>query len=198
MRSGFGIAAAVWLATAALPSSAAQGQGVTQADDFDATGFRIAHYRGPVDRDPAPATRLMLPDALRLRPGADALFIDVLPAEGGWRDPQTGRWRLAVDHQTIPGAVWHPETGRGPETGQGNTDPVLWAGLVRVVTQARSRHPAMPIVLFCRTDCWMGWNAARRLALAGFDGVHWLAEGIEGWHDAGRPLVRATPAVLRP
>jgi len=158
---------------------------------FDAQGFRNARYRTPVDRDPAPARRLALVDALRLRPDHDAVFVDVLPAGGGVRDAASGRWRLAEPHQTIPGAKWYPETGWA------TVDPTLWSGLLGVVTATRRRHPHWPIILFCRADCWMSWNAARRLALAGVENVWWFAEGIEGWHEAGRPL-RATQPEATP
>lgn len=164
----------------------------TPAEVFDANGYRTARYRAPVDRLPIPATRIALADALKLKPGVDALFIDVLPAEGGVRDPATGIWTLASAHETIPGALWHPETGRGqPEV-------ALWHGLHDAVAAARERSPGMPVVLFCRTDCWMAWNAARRLARDGFGNVRWLAEGIEGWHGAGRALVVASPARILP
>jgi rhodanese-related sulfurtransferase len=39
----------------------------------------------------------------------------------------------------------------------------------------------------------MSWNAARRLARRGIANVHWLAEGTDGWHAAGRALVVAVP-----
>ncbi|RVQ66081.1 rhodanese [Croceicoccus ponticola] len=161
----------------------------SESADFDGEGYRDARYRAPVDRDPKPAARLALPAAQLLKPGRDALFIDVLPAEGGVRDPATGTWRLAAEHQTIPGATWHPEAGRRP------SDPVLWQGLVAEVVRARRKHRHLPVILFCRTDCWMGWNAARRLAAEGHDNIWWLAEGIEGWRKAG-PLVVAEPVAI--
>lgn len=188
------------LACAAFPAIAAATDASGHADaaqvsvaevaSFDSAGYRIARYRAPVDRQPTPATRLALPDALRLKPGENALFIDVLPAEGGVRDPATGQWQLAAEHLTIPGAIWHPEAGRG------HPDVALWLALRAKVAEARKRSPAIPVVLFCRTDCWMGWNAARRLARDGFGNVHWLAEGIEGWHHAGRELIVAAPTVV--
>ncbi|MBT0669844.1 rhodanese [Novosphingobium profundi] len=160
------------------------------AEVFDAQGYRCARYRAPVDRDPAPARRLSQAEALRLVPGRDALFIDVLPAQGGWRDPASGIWSLAVAHQTIAGALWHPETGRCAP------DRLVWHGLAAAVAEARRADPARPVVVFCRTDCWMGWNAARRLAREGFTAIYWYAEGIEGWRAAGRELVDARPVTV--
>lgn len=159
---------------------------------FDAQGFRTARYRAPVDRPPDPARRIALARAMRLEPGRHALFIDVLPAEGGVRDTATGVWRLSSSHETIPGALWHPEAGRAP------VDPVLWRGLAAAVARARKGRPGLPVILFCRVDCWMGWNAARRLAREGHRRVFWLAEGIEGWHAAGGTLVQARPEAVTP
>lgn len=158
---------------------------------FDAEGYRTARYRAPVDRSPSPAAQIKLAQVLRLKPGVDALFIDVLPAEGGVRDPLTGKWTLAVQHETIPGAAWHPEIGLG------QPDAVLWQGLRDAVKKARAKRRGLPVVVFCRSDCWMSWNAARRLASEGFGSVYWFAEGIEGWHDSGRALVPARPVVIR-
>lgn len=160
-----------------------------QAGDFDAAGYRAQRHRAPVTRDPRPAPRIALVAALGLKPGRDALFLDVLPAIGGVRDARSGQWRLGEEHLTIPGAVWHPEAGRS------DPDPALWQALLRDVAAARRADPTRPVVVFCRTDCWMGWNAARRLALGGVGNVWWLAEGIEGWRRS-RPLAAARPVVV--
>lgn len=183
MRKSF----AGWLA--AMAAIVALAAPAFAQDEFGDDGYRVARYRAPIDRDPRPAARLALPAARLLVPGRDALFIDVLPAMGGVRDAQTGEWRLGEEHLTIPGAVWHPEAGRG------DPDPALWHALVREVEHARRHRPKLPVILFCRTDCWMGWNAARRLASEGHEGIWWLAEGIEGWRRDGE-LIAAQPVIV--
>lgn len=153
---------------------------------FDAEGYRIAHYRAPVRQPPPGVGRIAPEAAAQLQPGRDALFIDVLPAEGGHRAAD-GRWRLAAPHESIPGARWFPETGRGePAPGVG-----LWfvQGVARLT---RGRRDAM-LILFCRSDCWMGWNAAKRLRAAGYTNVWWLAEGSDGWTDLKRLLSTVEP-----
>lgn len=154
---------------------------------FDSEGYRTARYRTPIAIDPRPAPHVALAATLELDPAKDALFIDVMPVEGGVRDPETGDWQLSVEHLTIPGAEWHPETGRAP------VDAVLWQGLRSSIDRARMRRPNMPVIVFCRVDCWMSWNAAKRLVREGVPGVWWLAEGTDGWHDAGRDLIVADP-----
>jgi len=175
-----------------LISGRAAAQTAEQDALFDAQGYRQTRYRAPVDRSPAPAEVLPLDHALRLHPGREALFLDVLPAQGAQRDPATGTWLSPPAHDTIPGARWLPEVGRA------SPDPVLWAGLLSTVRGARARHPHWPVVVFCRGDCWMSWNAARRLALGGVPAVFWLAEGIDGWHDRHRALAPALPLATRP
>lgn len=177
------------MAGLALLAYGAQAQAQAQDDAlFDTAGYRRARYRAVVDRTPDPATRIGLADALALDVVHGALFIDVLPAEGALRDPASGRWTLAEPHDTIPGALWFPECGRAAP------DALLWAALRDRVLRTRAAHPGWPIVVFCRADCWMSWNAARRLAREdGVPGVRWFAEGIDGWHDAHRALRAAQP-----
>jgi len=50
---------------------------------FDAQGYRISHYRAPVTATVAEVRRIGLHAAAALRPDHDAIFIDVMPAEGG-------------------------------------------------------------------------------------------------------------------
>ncbi|MDR6708607.1 MULTISPECIES: rhodanese-like domain-containing protein [unclassified Novosphingobium] len=154
----------------------------TQPALFDADGYRASSYRAPVDRDPAPATRLALGAAKELRVGRDAMFIDALPLGRA-----AGQWLQTEPHDTIAGAVWRPEVGRP------GVDPALWAGLRGAIAAWRRGHPGGPVVLFCRVDCWMGWNAARRLAREGVGDVYWLAEGVEGWREMGGALAPAKP-----
>lgn len=153
---------------------------------FNADGYRIAHYRAPVHRAPPGVGRIAPPAAAQLRPDRDALFIDVLPAEGGHRDAD-GRWRLATAHASIPGAHWFPEAGRG-ELAPGIGDWFM-QGIARLTEGRRDRM----LILFCRSDCWMGWNAAKRLRSQGYANIWWLAEGVEGWTDLNRPLSRVDP-----
>jgi PQQ-dependent catabolism-associated CXXCW motif protein len=153
---------------------------------FNAEGYRVAHYRGPVPLGSSEVHRIALPAAARLRPDRDAIFIDVLPAEGGHREADGG-WRLAQQRESIPGAHWFPEAGRGvlaPDIG-----PWFERGIARLTGGRRERM----LIIFCLADCWMSWNAAKRLRALGYTNVWWLAEGTDGWRDLGRPLSRVMP-----
>ncbi|WP_164852656.1 rhodanese-like domain-containing protein [Novosphingobium umbonatum] len=169
------------LACCALPSLALA-QSPAPAPLFDADGYRSGQYRAPVDRTPEPARKLPLAKALRMVAGHNALFIDVAMPENGLRDAK-GEWQLALPHSSIKGAVWLPAAGKAPP------DSEAWARLQAIV----AARPQAPVVLFCHQDCWMGWNAARRLAREGRTHVFWLEEGVEGWSAAGGPTAMLHP-----
>lgn len=158
-----------------------------QADPlFTPDGYRIARYRASVSRAPGGVNRIAPAAAARLRPDRDAIFIDVLPAEGGHRESD-GRWRLARERKSIPRAHWFPEVGRGVL----QPDMATWfSSGVRQLTNGRRDRM---LILFCLSDCWMSWNAARRLKAWGYSNVWWLAEGTDGWQELGLPLIPATP-----
>ncbi|MDE1914472.1 MAG: rhodanese [Sphingomonadales bacterium] len=151
---------------------------------FGADGYRVSHYRGPVHEAPQGVHRI---DAATLAGlGGRPLLLDVVPAEGGYRDDK-GNWHLSTVRETIPGAHWFPEAGRGTLS----PDIARWfAQGVRRLTGGR-RHRM--IVTFCLADCWMSWNAARRLRAMGYTNVWWLAEGTDGWRESGQRLVKGVP-----
>ena len=45
-------------------------------------------------------------------------------------------------------------------------------------TRGNKSHP---VIFYCRSDCWMSWNAAKRALSFGYTKVYWFAEGIDGW-----------------
>lgn len=151
------------------------------------TGYRIASYRGVIREAPPGVRRFSDVDAARAHERGEVLFVDVTPADGAVRDPASGAWRLAEPHDTIPGAHWFPEAGRGP------ANPVVdqWFvdGLKRLTHGSRRR----PIVAFCLADCWMSWNASWKIRRLGYRDVGWYANGIDGWRDMGRTEIAKKP-----
>ena len=150
-------------------------------------------YRGEPYRAPVPATLqgaavIDGAEAIRLH-GAGVPFLDVLPRKTRPQGlPEGTVWREPV-HETIPGAVWLWDTGYQALA------PAEQARLERGLDRATKGDRNSPVVIFCRRDCWMSWNAARRAVALGYAGVHWFPDGVEGWQAAGgAPLVRAVPA----
>lgn len=113
-------------------------------------------------------------------------FVDALPRAPKPALPEGTVWH-EEPHESIPGAVWLPNTGYAelaPETLD-----YLRAGL-EAVTQG---DPTAPIVLFCKRDCWMSWNAARRAVELGYTRVFWYPAGVDGWSQNGWPVETAQP-----
>jgi PQQ-dependent catabolism-associated CXXCW motif protein len=153
-------------------------------------GYRLDDYRAPTPATLKGASVLTTDAAEALSHANDAVFIDVLPhapkpanlpAGTLWRDPP---------HESIPGAVWLPEVGRGalaPET-----ETYFRRGLEAVAGGDSDR----PLVFFCRASCWMSWNAAKRAITYGYRRVSWYPDGVDGWAAANLPLTAARPYVL--
>ena len=155
---------------------------------FDSvTGYRIASYRGVIPAPPPGVRRVDDAQAVLAHDDGKALFVDFTPAAGAVRDPESGSWRLAEAHDSIPGAHWFPEAGRG------QADPAIdrWlADRLKRLTHG-SRRP--PIVAFCLADCWMSWNGGWKIRRLGYAHVAWYANGIDGWKEIGRPLAPIMP-----
>jgi len=171
-------AALIGLLLAALPALAAA------APAFDADGYRRPPYRAPTPASLDGATVLDT-DALvalrRRRP--DTVLIDVYNAT--WT---AGDFLLERPHPSLPGAVWLPNTGTTPLAPR-------WRAYLLDHLRAFTEHDRQrPLVFFCRSDCWLSWNAARRALAAGHPAVYWYPLGVDGWRAAGRPVSGTTPA----
>lgn len=149
---------------------------------FDpATGLRIAAYRAPVSGS-VPGGRVVDADTVAAMAANGALLIDAMAAPGHSIAPD-GAWTIAEAHDTIPGAHWLPEIGRG------HPDPRIAAGLRASLAGCADR----PVVLFCKTDCWMSWNAVQHVAALGFHDIGWYPGGVDDWTDGGRALRAVDP-----
>ncbi|ULB10079.1 PQQ-dependent catabolism-associated CXXCW motif protein [Cereibacter azotoformans] len=162
----------------ALPALA----GVPEPD-----GFRGAPYRAEV-----PATVMGQPglssDEARALHSAGVPFIDVLPREARPEGlPDDRMWR-EKPHLSIPGSVWLPNTGY-------EALPEADAAYLRDGLERVTRGDAgAAVVIFCKKDCWMSWNAAKRAIGWGFSGVKWFPGGTDAWQDLGGHLEEVPPA----
>lgn len=155
--------------------------------DFDPlTGFRIAHYRAPVP-DAAPGAETVALDGLRRLVDGGALLLDVVGVQA-FALREDGSWITGEKRESLPGAVWLPAVGWG------RLDPWQEAYLADSLARLTSGDRDAPIVVFCRVDCWLSWNAAQRIAALGYGRVAWFRDGAEAWAAAGLPLVPVEPA----
>jgi PQQ-dependent catabolism-associated CXXCW motif protein len=153
-----------------------------------AAEYRTGDYRAPVPESVPGGRTLTTDEAHALHEGGGAVWIDVLPAarrpEGL---PSGSLWRPSP-HHGIPGSLWWPDVGRG------ELPPALEAWFARKLEEATGGDRDRPVVIYCLTECWMSWNAAKRAAEFGYRAVHWYPDGADGWQAAGLPTEILQPA----
>jgi PQQ-dependent catabolism-associated CXXCW motif protein len=170
----------------ALPAMAAQAQ---EPSPQEPDGYRNDDYRSPTPATLRGARTIATAEAEALWRAGEAVFIDVmphvprpanLPAGTIWRDKP---------RMNIPGSIWLPDTGYGALAAI--TEDYLRVGIER----ATGGDPKKTVVIYCLRDCWMSWNAAKRLVSWGYTNVVWYPDGVDGWQFAGLPVTEAKPAV---
>lgn len=162
--------------------------GETLPDGVDpSTGFRMERYRAPVPDSLPGGTVVDTARVMEIVRDGSAALVDVYPPKGAGPDPVDGEWRLSERHETIAGAIWLPEVGRG------YLEPDHEAYFRRNLDSIRDAADDRPLLFFCTADCWQSWNAARRAMLWGYGPVLWYPEGTDGWAEAGGVLTAAKP-----
>ena len=177
-----GPAVSLFLAVFALGASAQAQELVLEPE-----GYRTEEYRAPVPDTLTGARVLTTADAEAIWRAKTGLFVDVLPrapkpanlpAGTIWRD----RPRL-----NIPGSIWLPDTGYG------KLAPVTEDYLRHGLERATGSNRAALVVIYCLANCWMSWNAAKRIQTYGYSNVAWYPDGTDGWEHANLPMVEAQP-----
>lgn len=158
------------------------GAGVPEPDDY-----RLGDYNAPT-----PATlrgaRVLGTDAVReLVASGGAVLIDVLPTPRRPEATRPGTPWLPLPHHSIPGSVWLPTVGQGVITAAAERK------LAEVLARTTGGRRDAPVVFYCKPDCWISWNAARRAVEGGWSDVVWYPEGIDGWVRAGLPTEVVEP-----
>ena len=170
------------LMLAALTSTAAAQERPPEPD-----GYRVEDYRAPVPATLAGARVLTTTEAEAIWRTKAGVFIDVMPrAPKPANLPQGTVWRDRA-RLNIPGSVWLPDTGYGKLAAV--TEDYLRGGLERTT----AGNKAALVVVYCQADCWMSWNAAKRILTYGYANVAWYPEGTDGWERAGLGLTEAQP-----
>jgi PQQ-dependent catabolism-associated CXXCW motif protein len=153
-------------------------------------GYRMDHYRAPVPDTLRGAEVIGAEAAHALWLGKAAAFVDVMPRAPKPDNLPEGTLWYDAPRQSIPGAVWLPNTGYGALAAE--TEAYFRQGLEAVTSGDRGH----PLVIFCPAECWMSWNAAKRALELGYDRVYWMPGGTDVWSAAGYPTqaVTAEPA----
>ena len=162
--------------------------GVVSGSVAEPEGYRLERYDAPVPAGLSGARTVNALEVQRLMSEEAAVVIDVVPQHRRPDAlPDEALW-LPVDHVGIEGALWLPDTGYGAQADV--TRDYLFEH-VHDATDGRRDHP---IVFYCRIDCWMSWNAAKRAVRAGYRQVHWLRDGLDDWQFEDLPTAVLVPA----
>lgn len=148
--------------------------------------YRLEDYNAPVPEtlNGKPALDVAQAQALW---AAQVLFVDVAAHAPRPEGLAPGTVFLDKPHVSIKGAVWLPEVGRGALAAP--TEAWFRDALAALTDGDLARS----VVIFCRRDCWLSWNAARRAQDLGYSHVLWFSQGVEGWREAGLPTEIVTP-----
>jgi PQQ-dependent catabolism-associated CXXCW motif protein len=166
----------------ALASAAFAQQGVAEPQDY-----RTDSYRAPVPATLAGARVLTTEEAEAIWRAKNGIFVDVLPRPPKPKNlPEGTVWRDRPRFN-IPGSTWLPDTGYGRLAAA--TEDYLRQGLTRATQGNKNRL----LVIYCQADCWMSWNAAKRLLTYGYSNVAWYPEGTDGWTFYDLPVAEAQP-----
>ena len=149
--------------------------------------YRTEDYRAPVPATLAGARVLTTAEAEAIWRARSGIFIDVLPRAPKPPNLPAGTVWRDKPRLNIPGSVWLPDTGYGRLAPP--TEDYLRQGLAR----ASGRNQSALIVVYCQADCWMSWNAAKRILSYGYSNVAWYPDGTDGWERADLPTTEAQP-----
>lgn len=150
-------------------------------------GYRSEPYRAPVPDSLAGATVLDAAGVAAWQQGG-AVLIDALPALSRPDGLPGGTLWRAPPHESLPGAVWL--AGMGYD----RLSPADERRFADALDRLTGGDKGAALVFFCKADCWMGWNAAKRALAWGHSRVGWFPQGVEGWTASGRPLAPVEPA----
>jgi PQQ-dependent catabolism-associated CXXCW motif protein len=150
-------------------------------------GYRTENYRAPVPATLAGVRVLATGEAEAIWRSGAGVFIDVLPRPPKPQNLPAGTVWRDKPRLNIPGSIWLPDTGYG--TLAAATEDYLRDGLAR----ASGSNKAKLLVIYCQADCWMSWNAAKRVSSYGYSNVAWYPEGTDGWQRANLPVADSQP-----
>lgn len=153
---------------------------------FSTDGYRLDRYRSPTPATVEGAQTIDTATLQRMLESADQpVLIDV------FRRPWLhGQFVSDEAHQNIPGSLWLANVGEG-------TAEAPWLDYFsHYLKQASGGDQARALVLYCKSDCWLSWNASKRAAALGYTRLYWYRDGIDAWQQAGLPVQTATPEPL--
>jgi PQQ-dependent catabolism-associated CXXCW motif protein len=157
------------------------------ATPSEPSDFRMEEYGAPTPATLHGATVLDTDQARGLWEKRLAAFIDVLPRPPRPTGlPASTIWRPKPRFD-VPGSIWLPDTGYGALA------PAMEQYFEYSLEQTTAGDRGHTIVFYCKADCWMSWNAAKRAMTLGYTNVAWYPEGVDGWVAHGLPTEPREP-----
>lgn len=153
-------------------------------------GLKMEHYRGATPACVPDAITLNTAELQRLLAEQQPVLIDVWAILRRVDEGFGNTWLSSETHESLPDAVWLPNVGYG------TLEPDIETWFQRELQRLTQGDKATPLVFFCVADCWMSWNAAQRARSYGYNRVYWYKLGVDGWREAGLPLVEVSPVAL--
>ncbi|MBC9249866.1 sulfurtransferase [Pseudomonas alcaligenes] len=154
---------------------------------FNAEGYRQSQYRSPTPASAEGARTLDTAALLRLlHEHPEAVLVDVFRQQ--WLNQ-----RFVPDqppHANLPGSIWLANTG------DGNLEPLWRDYFADNLARASDQRSNLALVFYCKSDCWLSWNAVKRARALGYSNLYWYRDGIDAWQQAGLPLNPAEPVAL--
>ena len=151
-------------------------------------GYRMEFYDDRVPETLTGATRVSAMEVLELQQNKGAVVIDVIPEQKQPDVLPEGQLWLPVPHRGVAGALWLPDVGYGSLS---EVTESYFRGHLEDICRGDWN---CPLIFYCRTDCWMSWNAAKRALSYGYSQVYWFADGIEDWKYEDYELELLKPA----
>ena len=143
--------AAIILGTALVPAVAYAG---SAADVLEPQGLWIGAMHGPTPKMLSGAVVVDLA-AIEALMAEKPLLLDVGPAVRKPENFPSDRPWLPI-HRSIPNAIWMPGAGAAPlDVGREEL-------FYRRIEELTHGDKTKLIVVFCRPECWGGWNAGKR------------------------------------
>src|SRR6516164_4402961 len=119
--------------------------------------YRTENYRAPTPATLRGARVVSTVEAQAIWKEGSAAFIDVLPRFPPAPNLPAGTLWRGQHRFNIPGSTWLPDAG------QGDLSPAAEAYLKIRLERIAGGDRAKPLVIYCQRDCWMSWNAAKRV-----------------------------------
>lgn len=151
--------------------------------------YRNDHYESPTPSTLQGGQVLSTIQARELWRRRRAVFIDVLPRPPRPAGLPAGTIWRDKPRADIPGSIWLPNTGYGALP---SSVAQYFKDGLNVATVG---DPSRELVFYCKPDCWMSWNAAKRALTLGYTNVDWYPGGDGAWTAAGLPLAPREPFV---